>query len=123
MYHSFKRHCNLTNEEGIGEGLIHLLNAFNMREKQQFHASKMVLWQWLKDKTTNGHTYYAFGKEASLDSIVYRILEKASEEIKSMFTIKVAHSTICPTNNSHNSCRNFLNMVFPLSSDDVLDSH
>ena len=58
------------------EGLASLIEAFSLRENCKFHDSKMTLCRWLQDHTENGHSYYAFGKEASLDSIVFRILEK-----------------------------------------------
>jgi predicted metal-binding protein len=83
----------------------------------------MVLWQWLRDHTTNGHTYYAYGKEASLDSIVYRILDHLQHPMKQKFTIEAIHSTTCSINADHNSCRNFSHSVFTLSDDDVLEMH
>ena len=73
-YHSFKRHY-ISPDVNMSQGLTSLLDSFVLRENGKFHESKMTLWKWLRDETPNGHTYYAFGKEATLDSIIYRLLE------------------------------------------------
>ena len=106
-YHAFKRHLNCPSNNTLGEGLTQLLDSFVLRENEKFHDSKMNLWRWLRDNTTNGHTYYAYGKEASLLSIVYRVLETMPDEIKEKFSIKTNYSQVCSVDNSHNSCRNF----------------
>ena len=122
-YHAVKRHLNCPSNSNLGEGLKQLLDAFVLRENEKFHESKMKLWRWLRDSTTNGHTYYAYGKEASLNSIIYRILETMPDEIKDRFSIKVNYSKACSANGGHNSCGNFTYSVFPISTDDVLDTH
>ncbi|KAL9951170.1 hypothetical protein ACROYT_G043787 [Oculina patagonica] len=122
-YHAFKRHFNCPSNSNLGEGLTQLLDSFVLRENEKFHESKMKLWKWLRDKTTNGHTYYAYGKEASLDSIIYRLLETMSDEIRDKFSIKTTYTQVCSITNGHNSCRNFTHSVLPISTDDVLDKH
>ena len=72
----------------MSQGLTALLNSFVLREKGKFHDSKMSLWKWLRDKTLNGHTYYAYGKEAALDSIIYRLLESMPEDLQQKFSLK-----------------------------------
>lgn len=65
LYHTFKLQFNcLSGVHDLGLGLKALLEAFTLRERQSFHESKMALWSWLRNNTTNGHTYYAYGKEA-----------------------------------------------------------
>ena len=49
----------------MSQGLTALLNSFVLREKGKFHNSKLSLWKWLRYKTLNGYTYYAYGKEAT----------------------------------------------------------
>ncbi|KAJ7371880.1 hypothetical protein OS493_022601 [Desmophyllum pertusum] len=122
-YHAFKRHFNCPSNSTLGEGLTQLLDSFVLRENDKFHESKMKLWRWLRDNTTNGHTYYAYGKEASLDSIIYRLLEAMPDEIKDRFSIKTTYSQACSANSGHNSCRNFTHSVLPISTGDVLDKH
>ena len=100
-----------------------MLESFVLRESGKFHESKMNLWSWLRDNTTHGHTYYAYGKEASLQSIIYRLLETMPNEIRERFSIKTTYSQLCNANSGHNSCRSFTHSVFPISSDDVLDKH
>ena len=65
-YHAVKRHLNCPSNSNLGEGLKQLLDAFVLRENEKFHESKMKLWRWLRDSTTNGHTYYAYGKRPLL---------------------------------------------------------
>lgn len=91
-----------------------------LRENGKFYESKM---RWLRDNTTNGHTYYAYGKEASLQSIIYRLLETMTDEIREKFSIKTTYSQTCNVNSSHNLCRHFTHNVLPISTDDVLDKH
>ena len=87
-YHSFKRHFNCPPDVNLKDGLTALLNSFVLKEKGKFHESKMTLWRWLRDKTANGHTYYAYGKEAALDSIIHRLLESMPDELLDKFSIK-----------------------------------
>ena len=122
-YHALKRQFNCPSNSNLGEGLTQLLDSFVLRENERFHESKMKLWRWLRDNTTNGHTYYAYGKEASLDSIIYRLLETMPDEIRDKFSIKTTYSYVCSVNSDHNSCRNFTHSVLPISTDDVLDKH
>ena len=63
-YHGFKRHFTSHNVN-MSQGLTALLNSFVLREKGKFHNSKLSLWKWLRYKTLNGYTYYAYGKEAT----------------------------------------------------------
>lgn len=101
-YHAFKRHLNCPSKQTLGEGLTKLLDSFVLRENGKFHESKMNLWRWLQDNTTNGHTYYVYGKEASLQSIIYRLLETMTDEIREKFSIKTTYSQTCNVNSSHN---------------------
>ena len=75
-YHSLKRHF-IFPDVNMSSGLTSLLDSFVLSENGKFHESKMTLWKWLRDETSNGHTYY--GKEAALDSIIYRLLESMPE--------------------------------------------
>lgn len=101
-YHAFKRHLNCPSKQTLGEGLTKLLDSFVLRENGKFHESKMNLWRWLQDNTTNGHTYYVYGKEASLQSIIYRLLQTMTDEIREKFSIKTTYSQTCNVNSSHN---------------------
>lgn len=74
-YHAFKRQLNCPSNSNLGEGLTQLLDSFVLRENEKFHDSKMNLWRWPRDNAINSHTYYAYGKEAALDSIIYRLIE------------------------------------------------
>ena len=123
IYHSFKRHFDGSLNTKLTEGLKQLLEAFVLREKGKFHESKMTLWKWLRDKTESGFTYYAYGKEASLISIIYRLLESMPGELRDTFSIKTNYSYTCGNDKSHNSCRSFTHSVFPISTDDVLETH
>ena len=123
IYHSFKRHFDCSPNTKLTEGLKQLIEAFVLREKGKFHESKMTLWKWLRDKTESGFTYYAYGKEASLISIIYRLLESMPGELRDTFSIKTNYSYTCGIDKSHNSCRSYTHSVFPISSDDVLETH
>ena len=83
----------------------------------------MTLWKWLRDETSNGHTYYAFGKEASLDSIIYRLLESMPEVLQLKFSLKTHYSQSCSNDHSHDSFCTFRHNVFRVSTYDVLDEH
>ena len=84
----------------------------------------MNLWRWLRDNTIHGHTYYAYGKEAALDSIIYRLTETMPNHLKERFAFKTNYAQACANvNGSHNSCRNYTHSVFPVSTNDVLDNH
>ena len=122
-YHAFKRQLNCPSNNNLGEGLTQLLDSFVLRENEKFRDSKMNSWRWLRDNTINGHTYYAYGKEAALDSIIYRLIETMPDNLKERFSIKTNSFQACNVNNSHNSCRNYTHSVFPISTDDVLDEH
>ena len=88
-YHAFKRQLNCPPNSNLGEGLTQLLSSFVFRENKKFHDSKMNLWRWLRDNTIHGHTYYAYGKEAALDSIIYRLTETMPNHLKErLFCIK-----------------------------------
>ena len=123
IYHSFKRQFDCSLNTKLTEGLKQLLEAFVLREKGKFHESKMTLWKWLRDKTESGFTYYAYGKEASLISIICRLLESMPGELRDPFSIKTNYSYTCGNDKSHNSCRSFTHSVFPISTDDVLETH
>ena len=86
-YHSFKRHF-ISPDVNMSQGLTSLLDSFVLKENGKFHGSKMTLWKWLRDETSNGHTYYAFAKEAALDSIIYRLLEAMPEVLQLKFSLK-----------------------------------
>jgi len=77
----------------------------------------------LRDKTSNGHTYYAYGKEAAFDSILYRLLESMPDDLQEKFSIQTNYSQTCCNDQSHNLCHKFRYSVFPISLDDVLDKH
>lgn len=83
-YHSLKRHF-ISPDVNMSPGLTSLLDSFVLRENGKFHESKVTLWKWLRDETSNGHTYYAFCKEAALDSIIYRLLESMPEVLQLKF--------------------------------------
>ena len=121
-YHGFKRHFTSHNVN-MSQGLTALLNSFVSKEKGKFLDSKMSLWKWLRDKTLNGHTYYAYGKEAALDSIIYRLLESMPEDLQQKFSLKTNYSQSCSYDPNHDSLRTFRHNVFPVSADDVLDEH
>ena len=72
-YHAFKHQLNCPSNSNLGEGLTQLLDSFVLREYKKFHDSKMNVWRWLRANTINGHTYYTYGREAALDSIIYRL--------------------------------------------------
>lgn len=55
-----------------------VVDFFVLRENGKFHENKMALWKWFRGETSNGHTYYAFGKEAAL--IFYHIQMWCSHE-------------------------------------------
>ena len=72
----------------------------------------MTLWKWLRDGSSNGHTYYAFGgKEAALDSIIYRLLESMPEVLRMKFSLKTHYSQSCSNDHSHDSFRTFRHNV------------
>lgn len=89
----------------MSQGLTAPLDSFVLREKGKFHESKMTLWKWLRDKTLNGHSYYAYGKEAALDSIIYRLLESMPEDLEQKFSLKTNYSQSCRNDQSHDSFR------------------
>ena len=64
-YHAFKRQLHCPPNSNLGEGLPRLLSSFVLRENKKIHDNKMNLGRWLRDKTIDGHTYYAYGKEAA----------------------------------------------------------
>ena len=117
-YYGFKRHFTSPNVN-VSQGLTALLNSFVLREKGKFHDSKMSLWKWLKDKTLNGHTYYAYGKEAALDSIIYRLLESMPEDLQQKFSLKTNYSQSCSYDPNHDSFRTFRHNVLPVRSSDI----
>ena len=120
-YHAFKHQLNCPSNSNLGEGLTQLLSSFVLREHKKFHDSKMNLWRWLRDNTIHGHTYYAYGKEAALDSIN---TETMPNHLKERFALKTKYAQACANvNGSHSSCRNYTHSVFPISTDDVLDNH
>ena len=121
-YHSFKRHY-ISPDVNMSQGLTSLLDSFVLRENGKFHESKMTLWKWLRDETSNGHTYYAFGKEASLDSIIYRLLESMPEVLQLKNSLKTHYSQSCNNDHSHDSFRTFRHHVFPVRTYDVLEEH
>ena len=121
-YHSFKRHY-ISPDVNMSQDLTSLLDSFVLRENGKFHESKMTLWKWLRDETSNGHTYYAFGKEAALDSIIYRLLESMPEVLQLKNSLKTHYSQSCSNDHSHDSFRTFRHNVFPVSTYDVLDEH
>ena len=107
----------------MSQGLTALLASFVLREKGEFHESKMTMWKWLRDETLNGHTYYAYGKEAALDSIIYRLLESMPDDLQHKFSLKINFSQSCRNDQNHDSSRIFRYNVFSVSSDDVLYEH
>ena len=121
-YHGFKCHVTSPNVN-MSQGLTALLNSFVSKEKGKFLDSKMSLWKWLRDKTLYGHTYYAYGKEAALDSIIYRLLESMPEDLRQKFSLKTNYSQSCSYDPNHDSFCTFRHNVFPVSADDVLDEH
>ena len=92
-YHSFERLFSSPNVN-MSHGLTALLASFVLREKGEFHESTMTMWKWLRNETPNGHTYYAYGKEAALDSIAYRLLESMPDDLQHKFSLKIHFSTM-----------------------------
>ena len=68
-------------------------------------------------------THYAYGKEAALDSIIYRLLESMPEDLRQKFSLKTNYSQSCSYDPNHDSFCTFRHNVFPVSADDVLDEH
>ena len=68
-------------------------------------------------------THYAYGKEAALDSITYRLLESMPEDLRQKFSPKTNYSQSCSYDPNHDSFCTFRHNVFPVSADDVLDEH
>ena len=121
-YQSFKR-LFISPGVNMSQGLTSLLDSFVLRENGKIHGSKMTLWKWLRDETSNGHTYYALGKEAALDSIIYRLLESMPEVLQLNFSLKTHYLQSCSNDHSHDSFRTFRHHVFPVRTYDVLEEH
>ena len=64
-----------------------------------------------------------YGKEAALDSIIYRLLESMPEDLQQKFSLKTNYSQSCSYDPNHDSFCTFRHNVFPVSADDVLDEH
>jgi len=70
-------------------------------KNENFHESKIMLWEWLQNRTDNGRTYYGIGKQCSLEAILPSIRHKLTE-IESMFlTINIKTSKRCLNHADH----------------------
>ena len=68
---------------------------------EKFHESKMMLWEWLQNRTDNGRTYYGIGKQCSLEAILPSIRNKLTEIESKFLTINIKTSKICLNQADH----------------------
>ena len=94
-----------------------------LRENKKISRQQNELVEVAKGQY-HSRPYYAYGKEAALDSIINRLTETMPNHLKERFALKTKYAQACANvNGSHSSCCNYTHSVFPISTDDVLDNH
>ena len=115
------RNCRLNPSSSTMDDI---LEAIILREQGQFHKSKMTLWNFLQNNTTNGYKNFCLGKMASIpqifDALSQGMLNKEKDALfmKHSLTIQFSksahHQHSRTTTNSlyflHNSCINIMDI-------------
>ena len=104
--------------------MLSLKQSLSFREQGQFHKSKMTLWNFLQNNTTNGYRNFRWGEMASIsqifDALSQGVLSKEKDALfmKHSLTIQCSesahHQHNRTTTNSlyflHNSCMNIMDI-------------
>ncbi len=69
--------------------------------QEQFHESKMKLWTWLQNRTTNGRMYFGIGTQCSLEAILPTIRQKLTDIESKFITTTTKTSKKCLKHNDH----------------------
>ena len=71
IYHPFTRQITpaTTNFNKTTPAMDALLECIVTREQGKFHSSKMALWSYLRNNTTNGHATFLLGQMAAISNV------------------------------------------------------
>lgn len=118
IYHPFTRQITpaTTNFNKTTLAMDTLLESIVTREQGKFHSSKMVLWSYLCNNTTNGQSAFPLGQMAAISNVFSALCKEMSQQEKNSIFITESLDIKCTKCNHRRVIENTFSTYFIHSS-------
>ena len=118
IYHPFTRQITpaTTNFIKTTQAMDTILESIVSREQGKFHSSKMLLWSYLRNNTTNGHATFPHGQMAAISNVFSALCKEMSEQEKNSLFVTESLDVRCTKCNHRRISINTFSTYFVHSS-------